>query len=192
MISLEEIDEQIIRLHKEGKTTKEISKTVHKNFTHIGAVIRRRFPEEYVNSDNSKTASKETQAMKLFKGKDLVYVVTKLDMKPEDVKKLYLEYQNLQGLPTLTGMHNELGSTLPDFIQAYKKIVQSGIDIDRVIRVAEIVDEIPQIQNQYNELRGNVQQLVQIKASVTYETNRLKNQIIPLQNYLNSLRYLAK
>jgi hypothetical protein len=54
------------------------------------------------------------------------------------------------------------------------------------------MDEIPQVENQYNELRGNVQQLVQIKASVTYETNRLKNQIIPLQNYLNSLRYLVK
>jgi hypothetical protein len=37
---------------------------------------------------------------------------------------------------------NELGNTLPNFIQAYKKIVQNGIGIDKVIRIAEIHDEI--------------------------------------------------
>ena len=106
-----EIEEQIVRLHKEGKTMREISKVVHKNFTYIGAVLRRRFPDEYVNNDNSKTISKETQALKLFKKeKDLVYVMTKLDMKPEDVKKLYLEFQSLQGLPSLKDIHNELGT----------------------------------------------------------------------------------
>ncbi len=132
MASSAEIEEQIVRLHKEGKTSHEISKVVRKNFTCIGAVLRRRFPDEYGSNDNSKTISKETQALKLFKkGKDLVCVVTKLDMKPEDVRKLYLEFLSLQGLPSLTDMHNELGNTLPSFVQAYKKIIQSGIGIDK-------------------------------------------------------------
>ena len=166
---------------------------VHKNFTYIGAVLRRRFPDEYVNNDNSKTISKETQALKLFKkGKDLVYVVTKLDMKPEDVRKLYLEFLSLQGLPSLKDMHNELGNTLPSFVQAYKKIIQSGIGIDKVMRIAEILDEIPQIENQYNGLRDECPKAFQLKFSLTGDVNRLKNQIIPLQNYLNSLRYLIK
>ena len=193
MVSSLEIEEHIVRLHKEGKTIREISKEVRKNFTYIGAVLKRRFPDEYVNNDNGKTISKETQALKLFKkGKDLVYVTTKLDMKPDDVKKLYIEYQSLQGLPSLKDIHNELGNFLPSFVQAYKKILQSGIGIDKVIRVAEILDEIPQIQNKYNELRGNVQQLFQLKFSVTGDINRLKNQIIPLQNYFNSLNYQFK
>lgn len=192
-MSNEETEEYIVRLHKEGKTIREISKDVHKNFTFIGAVFRRRFPEEYINNDNSKTISKETQALKLFKkGKDLVYVVTKLDMKPDDVRKLYLEFLSLQGLPSLKDMHNELGNSLPSFIQAYKKIIRSGIDIDKVIRIAEILDKMPQIENQYNELRENVQQLFQLKFSVTGDINRLKNQIIPLQNYFNSLNYQYK
>ena len=193
LVSNAEIEEHIVRLHKEGKTMREISKVVHKNFTYIGAVLRRRFPDEYVNNDNSKTVSKETQALKLFKKeKDLVYVMTKLDMKPEDVKKLYLEFESLQGLPSLKDIHNELGNSLPSFVQAYKKIVRSGIDIDKVIRIAEILDEIPQIENQYNELRENVQQLFQLKYSVTGDINRLKNQIIPLQNYFYSLSYQYK
>jgi hypothetical protein len=188
-----EIEELIVRLHKENKSYVHISKAVHKNFTYIGAVLRRRLPEEFVNIDNYKTISKETQALKLFKkGKDLVYVVTKLDIKPEDVRKLYLEYQSLQGLPSLKDMHNELGNSLPSFLQAYKKIVRSGIDIDKVILIAGILDQIPKIENQYNELRDNVQQLFQLKYTVTGEVNRLKNQIIPLQNYFNSLSYQYK
>jgi hypothetical protein len=86
-------------------------------------------------------------------------------------------------------MHNELGNSLPFFIQAYKKIMQSGIGIDKVVRIAVIRDEIPKIENQYNELLENVQQLFQLKFSLTGDVNRLKNQIIPLQNYFNSLNY---
>ena len=165
MASNGETEELIVRLHKERKTTREISKEVHKNFTYIGAVLKRRFPDEYVNNDNGKTISKETQALKLFKkGKDLVYVVTKLDMKPEDVRELYLEFLSVQGLPSLKDIHNELGNTLPSFVQAYKKIIQSGIGIDNVTRIAEILDEIPKIENHYNELRENVQAALSIKV----------------------------
>ena len=193
MASSGEIEELIVRLHKEGKTSREISKVVRKNFTYIGAVLKRRFPDEYVNNDNGKTISKETQALKLFKKrKDLVYVVTKLDMKPEEVKKLYLEYQTLEGLPSLKDIHNEIGNSLPSFIQAYKKIERSSIGVDKVIRTAENLDQIPYIQNQRDELCDDVQRLCQLKFGLTGDVNRLKNQIIPLQNYLNSLRYLLK
>ena len=183
-----EPEELIARLHEEGKSSREISKVVHKNFTYIGAVLRRRFPEEYGNNDNSKTISKETEALKLFKkGKDLVYVVTKLDMKTQDVREIYSEFLNLQGFTSLTDIHSELGNSVPSFVQAYGKIMQSGIGIHKVIRIAEIRDEIPQIESQYNELRENVQQLFQLKFSLTGDLNRLKNQIIQFQNYFNSL-----
>jgi hypothetical protein len=192
-VSNEETEEHIVRLHKEGKTIREISKEVHKNFTDIGAVLRRRFPDEYVNNDNGKTISKETQALKLFKkGKDLVYVVTKLDMKPEDVRKLYLEFLSLQGLPYLKDIHNELGNSLPFFIQAYKKIMQSGIGIDKFVRTVENLDQMPYIQNQRDELCGDVQKLYQLKFGLTGDLNRLRNQIIQLQNYFNSLSYQYK
>lgn len=45
MVTIAEIEEQITKLHKEGKTTKEISKVVHKNYTFIGAMLRKLFPE---------------------------------------------------------------------------------------------------------------------------------------------------
>ena len=144
-----EIEEQIVRLHKEGKTIREISKVVRKNFTYIGAVLRRRFPDEYVNNDNSKTISKETQALKLFKKeKDLVYVMTKLDMKPEEVKKLYLEFESLQGLPSLKDIHNEIGNSMPSFVQAYKKIYE-------VVLASIKLSELLKFSTRYRRLKIN-------------------------------------
>lgn len=63
MPSITEIEELIVQLHNEGKTMREIAKVVHKNFTYIGAILRRRFPEEFI--DNTKS-NKETKALKLF------------------------------------------------------------------------------------------------------------------------------
>jgi YesN/AraC family two-component response regulator len=67
--SITEIEELIVQLHNEGKTMREIAKVVHKNFTYIGAILRRRFPEEFI--DNSKS-NKETKALKLFYEKSLL------------------------------------------------------------------------------------------------------------------------
>ena len=190
MLTREEKEILVIELYKQGKTIREIAKEVHMSFSRISEIINE---YEGINSEKKVPVSRETKALKLFKkGKDLVYVTTKLDMKPEDVKKLYLEFESLQGLPSLKDIHNEIGNSLPSFVQAYKKIVPSGIGVDKVILIAGILDQIPQIENQYNELRENVQQLFQLKYSVTGELNRLKNQILPLQNYFNSLNYQYK
>jgi hypothetical protein len=66
MVTVSEIEEQIADLHKQGKTSKVISKVVHKNYTYIGAVLRKRFPEEYTDSC---TTNRETQAPASFQRK---------------------------------------------------------------------------------------------------------------------------
>jgi ribosomal 50S subunit-associated protein YjgA (DUF615 family) len=70
MVTTEEIEELIVKLHEAGKNMREISKHegMRKNFTFIGAVLRKRFPEEYTDTDNSEE-NKETEALKLFSEK---------------------------------------------------------------------------------------------------------------------------
>lgn len=190
MLTREEKEILVIELYKQGKTIREIAKEVHMSFSRISEIINE---YEGINSEKKVPVSKETKALKLFSnGKDLVYVATKLDMKPDDVRKLYLEYQSLQGLPFLKDMVCEIGNSLPSFVQAYKKIVRSGIDIDKVVRTTENLDQIPHIQNQHNELRTDVQKLSQLKFGLTGDVNRLKNEIISLQNYFDSLSYQYK
>jgi predicted methyltransferase len=84
MVTTEEIEELIVKLHNEHKTTREISKIVHKNFSYVGPVLRKRFPEEYPNE-----ISKETQALKLFSIKKTpTQVAIELDEKPDSVESI--------------------------------------------------------------------------------------------------------
>ena len=109
MLTREPEEELVIELHKQGKTIREIAKEVHISFSHISQIINE---YEGTNSEKKVPVSKETKALKLFKkGKDLVYVTTRLEIQPEDVKRLYLEYQSLQGLPSLKDIHDELGNS---------------------------------------------------------------------------------
>ena len=62
----------------------------------------------------------------------------------------------------------------------------------KLVRTTENLDQIPHIQNQHNELRDDVQKLSQLKFGLTGDVNRLKNEIISLQNYFDSLSYQYK
>jgi hypothetical protein len=66
MVSIDEIEDRIAELHREGKATRQIAADVHKNLTFVGSILRKRFPEEY---STEVTMSKETQALKLFSSK---------------------------------------------------------------------------------------------------------------------------
>lgn len=82
----------------------------------------------------------------------------------EDVNKLYLEYLILEGLYSLTKIHDKLGDSLPSFVESYMKILQSGLSIDKVISIVQNQSQIPQIEKQHKELCDNVQNLYQAEA----------------------------
>jgi hypothetical protein len=98
MVTVAEIEDRIAQMHNERKTSKEISKVVHKNYTFIGAVLRKRFPEEYPNTENNEE-NKETEALKLFsKKKTPTQVAIKLGWGFEQTEKAYVDFWRLNGL----------------------------------------------------------------------------------------------
>jgi hypothetical protein len=109
-----EIDELRVQLHKEGKTMREISKVVHKNFTYIGAVLRKRFPEEYTDS---RTTNRETQALKLFSEKRTpTQVAIELGSSTEETEKFYTNFWRLEGLYELYNVYEEHTRNLREFL----------------------------------------------------------------------------
>lgn len=95
MVTRAEKEKQVVQLHKEGKGTREISKSVHMNLTDIGSILHREFPEEY--ADKTPVLSIETQALQLFtEGKTLVEVATQLNAKTEDVIEMHKNYLRLK------------------------------------------------------------------------------------------------
>ena len=65
VLNKQEKEELVIRLHKEGKTIREIAHAVHVSFTDIGKIIRE------IDGQNDKTKdvknkSRDTQVLYLF------------------------------------------------------------------------------------------------------------------------------
>ena len=111
-----EVEELIVKLHEAGKNMREISKheKVRKNFTFIGAVLRKRFPEEYTDTDNS-TITKETQALKLFSlRKTPTQAAIELNETPDSIEKYFMDYWRLQRMFSLYKIYQENKKAIPN------------------------------------------------------------------------------
>ncbi len=138
MVTSDEIEELIVKLHKEGKTTREISKFVHKNYTYIGAVLRKRFPEEY--ADNS-TTSKETEALRMFsEKKSPTEVAIKLNLNFEQTEKTYYDFLRLERLYELYIIYKEQKQNLREFLWFYKRLVARKVTPKYYKEILQILD----------------------------------------------------
>ena len=141
MVTSEVIEEQIVELHKEGKTSKEISKVVHKNFTFIGAVLRKRFPEEYANADNS-IITKETQALKLFSlRKTPTQAAIELNETPDSIEKYFMDYWRLQRMHSLYRIYRENKRAIPNLLRLYHSLEKKRIRPNMYNDVADLVEK---------------------------------------------------
>ena len=139
MVAFSEIEETIARLHKEGKTSKYISGVVHKNYTFIGAVLRKRFPEEYPENN---TMNQETHALELFsKSKTPTQVAIKLRWNFEKTEKVYLDFWRLERLYELYRIYMEHKSNLRAFSRFFKQLKDRKITTTKAFnRVLGTVD----------------------------------------------------
>lgn len=139
MASNTEIEELIVQLHKEGKTMREISKLVHKNFTYIGAVLRKRFPEEYTDSCTTNT---ETQALKLFSEKRTpTQVAIELGSSTDETEKFYTNFWRLEGLYELYNIYKEYPRNLREFLHFLNQLrdrkVTTRIGFNKVLKIID-------------------------------------------------------
>jgi ferritin len=186
MPTQEEKETLVIELYKQGKTRREIAKEVHMSFSPISDIIKR---FEGVETKEENLLSKETKALKLFssRGKDLVCIATKLDMKPEDVKRLYLEYLNLKGLDDLTKFYYEQGDQFLPFVQFYNYLRSKGISTLKVIGLAELVDKIPYVESNFKEKSDSIQGMLEQAQSIAKEIHRVQNIEAALQKNISWL-----
>ena len=157
MVTNDEIEEQIVELHRERKTSKEISKIVHKNFTFIGRVLRRNFPEEYPDTDNSEE-DKETEALKFFSEKKTpTEVAIKLGLNFEETEKVYLDFWRLERMYELYSIYCDHKLILKQvlwFIRQLKK--RKGISIKNLKGVLDVLDNNKAIRDELEYFGKNV------------------------------------
>ena len=139
MASSTEIEELIVQLRKEGKTMREISRLIRKNFTYIGAVLRKRFPEEY---NDNRTSNKETQALKLFTEKRTpTQVAIELGSSTDETEKYYTNFWRLEGLYELYNIYKEYTRNLREFLHFLNQLRDRKVTTRRGFnKVLKIID----------------------------------------------------
>ena len=138
-----EIEELIVKLHEAGKNMREISKHegVRKNFTFIGAVLRKRFPEEYTDADNS-AITKETQALKLFAlHKTPTHVAIELNETPDSIEKYFMDFWRLERMHALYNIYRENKKAVPSLLRMHKLFEKKRIDPNMYNEVADLIEQ---------------------------------------------------
>lgn len=108
-------------------------------------------------------------------------------MKPEDVKRLYLEYLNLKGLDDITEFYYEQGDQFLPFVQFYNNLRSKGISTLKVIELAEMVDKIPYVESNFKEKSDSIQGMLQQAQSIAKEIYRLQNIEAALQKNISNI-----
>ena len=117
-----------------------ISKVIHKNFTYIGAVLRKRFPEEYTDSC---TTNRETQALKLFTEKRTpTQVAIELGSSTDETEEFYTNFWRLEGLYELYNIYKEYHRNLREFLHFLNQLRDRKVTRRRGFnKVLKIIDD---------------------------------------------------
>jgi hypothetical protein len=136
----------VIRLYKENKSTSEIAKIMHMSFVRIAAITKKVKWEvdletgQLEEDDDIKSKSKTTQAIALFSElKTLVEVAIALDIPADQVRAIYREYWELEGMYKLTQIYEETKCDLYDLLRLHKIFKDWGMNEQDIRNILDLV-----------------------------------------------------
>jgi hypothetical protein len=163
------------------------------SFGSIGAIIRsskgKVASEDKGQREENKT-SKAVQALKLFsKGKEPLHVAINLDLRAEEVKRLYREYLELKRLNRFISIYDEIGNFLPSFLKLFK-IMKDGRMMNEkdIISILKSAIELPNIKDRIRDLTELENSLKNRRLADAAKLDDLRNQISSLIDYLGVLK----
>jgi chromosome segregation ATPase len=164
----------VIELYEQGKSSREIAKEVHMSFGDIASVIRRHSGEGKAETKKEEVVlSKGTQVFKLFEQhKSPIDVTIELDLRSDDVGKLYKEWWQLKGLDQLNQLYDEIGDDIFKFHRTYKYIKDQGFTHHQLLDAANHLDELQSLRSEREQLTQDIQNLAlqkdQLDESTTF------------------------
>jgi transposase len=180
LLTRKEKEEMVIKLAKEGKTTREIAKVVHMSLKDIGEIIRK-FTGDHKDSksnnieEEKKSLSPCTQAFQIFREKKpLTDVAIILDLDADTVLDYYLDYTRLTGMYELTTLYNDLGRDLPLFLHLYDRIKKDGLNKEEISYMKEVQRNVADLERAVMWLNKYVPELERDKAELEQEIFRLR------------------
>ena len=134
LLSRKEKEKEVIRLAKEGKTTREIAKIVHMSLKDIGKILRKITGDEDPKIDSERlkrqlNLSDYAKAFQMFmQNKSLPEIIVSLDIDVNTVQAYYCDYLRLMNMKNLVDIYKEIGPDLPLFLYLYRQIKKEQLN----------------------------------------------------------------
>ena len=189
LLNRQEKEDYVIRLYKEGKSTREIAELAHMSFRDIGAIttkVRLQADRErgYITVD-TEPKSKESQAFKLFsEGKSPVEVAIALDLDAGRVRAIYYDYWELKGMHELAEIYIELGrDDLLSLIRLQKIFKHLGMKQHDMFKVLQLAKH-----NQLELLQAKVEYLENQIFVLEDQKTKATNHILKLNKMIDEFQ----
>jgi hypothetical protein len=169
----------VIELYKQGKTRRQIAEIAHMSFKDIANVIKKHTGEEDDSADKP-VKSKDTRAFELFlQGKQSIEVAIELDMPPDKVEELQVQYWRLSKLDDLEELYHEAEYSLSLLLQLHDILKDKRVTKEKdICELIEMVNHgLPDIRNRFEEILNQVAALENEKATLNAENLGLRNSI---------------
>ena len=189
----------VIQLHNQEKDFKQIAQLAHMSLRDITAIIKEH--QDKIERENGtmdgwdiKSKSKTTQAIKMF-SEDMtpIDVVKALDLPPDEVQEIYLDYLKLKDMHELVEVFNEMQNFLPSFLELFRLTVSRGwnrndiIDLLWNINTGQLENLRRRIQSLSDTLNWLLRDIKKKESHLRSLENRLG--LIPMTNTANDLTY---
>jgi hypothetical protein len=119
-------------------------------------------------------------ALKLFlDGKKPLDVAIELDIKADEVNKLYRKYWELNQLHQLTVLYQKIKDHIPSFLRLHSIIRDNEMGDDEIVNVLKYANEL-------RSLKDKVQQLACDVVALVDKRNSCKTDLVVLQNQVDN------
>jgi hypothetical protein len=188
VLNKQEKEELVIRLHKEGKTIRQIAHIVHLSFSDIGKIIRKLNGQNNNDSIDLKDKSIETRAIYLFSiGKSPLEVAIELNMPSIEVHNMQEEFWALNQLHDLAFVYGEIKNSLPSFLKLFHSLNELGMLNEESLSsflkytghdLPELTYRLQQLTNEVIDLESKKRQaidaLVQLDDTLSWYHRNIK------------------
>jgi hypothetical protein len=188
VLNKQDKEELVIRLHKEGKTIRQIAHIVHLSFSDIGKIIRKLNGQNNNDSIDLKDKSIETRAIYLFSiGKSPLEVAIELNMPSIEVHNMQEEFWALNQLHDLAFVYGEIKNSLPSFLKLFHSLNELGMLNEESLSsflkytghdLPELTYRLQQLTNEVIDLESKKRQaidaLVQLDDTLSWYHRNIK------------------
>jgi transposase len=180
LLSRKQKEALVIKLAREGKTTREIAKIVHISLLDIGKIIAKETGDaenSQGNKEKEKPKSHYAKAFKMFrKKKSLTQVVVELDINALTVFRVYDDYLALKRMEILVEIYPEilLNYNWNLFYHLYRKIKEEGLDKQDVTEILQNKNISKDLKYELRLYHNRISELKDRKSALEQEINDLQ------------------